>query len=113
MAIALLDGNAYIGGKLVKKNILILGGKIAKITSEKINAEKEINCKGKLILPGAIDVHVHFRTPGYEYKEDWVSGSMAALHGGVTTVMDMPTQTPQQIRCKGLRRKENSFHKTH
>jgi dihydroorotase len=46
------------------------------------------------ILPGAIDVHVHFRDPGYPHKEDWESGTAAAACGGVTTVFDMPNTIP-------------------
>jgi dihydroorotase len=46
------------------------------------------------LLPGAIDVHVHFRDPGYPDKEDWASGTAAAAFGGVTTVFDMPNTIP-------------------
>ena len=46
------------------------------------------------VLPGAIDVHVHFRDPGYPHKEDWESGTAAAAFGGVTTVFDMPNTIP-------------------
>jgi len=50
---------------------------------------------GNLIaLPALIDPHVHFRTPGQEHKEDWVTGAQAALAGGVTTVLDMPNNDP-------------------
>jgi len=51
---------------------------------------KIIDANGKYLLPGVIDTHVHFRFPGGEEKEDWNTGSQAALMGGVTTVMDMP-----------------------
>jgi dihydroorotase len=97
MKLALKNGKAYIEGKLVKTNILCANGKIAEIGAKEFDAEHEIDCKGKIILPGAIDCHVHFRTPGFEYKEDWCSGSLAALHGGVTTVMDMPNNDPPII----------------
>lgn len=43
-----------------------------------------------ITLPGLIDIHVHLRTPGQEYKEDFLSGTQAALSGGFTTVLDMP-----------------------
>ncbi|HEX9974260.1 MAG TPA: amidohydrolase family protein, partial [bacterium] len=43
-----------------------------------------------LLMPGAIDPHVHFNTPGFEFREDFEHGSLAAAHGGVTTVIDMP-----------------------
>ena len=46
------------------------------------------------ILPGFCDVHVHFREPGYLYKEDIASGSAAAAHGGYTAVCTMPNLNP-------------------
>jgi len=49
---------------------------------------------GRFVLPGVIDGHVHFRQPGLEYKEDFESGSRAAVHGGVTMVCDMPNTIP-------------------
>ncbi|MCR4336160.1 MAG: dihydroorotase family protein [archaeon] len=94
MNLALTNGKVFIKGKLVKTNVLIQGSKIKKITSSKIKAIHEIDCKGKIILPGAIDAHVHFRTPGFEYKEDFFTGSLSALHGGITTIMDMPNTNP-------------------
>jgi dihydroorotase len=57
-------------------------------------ALKVIDVAGKHILPGLIDVHVHFREPGMEHKEDWATGSAAAAAGGVTTVFDMPNTVP-------------------
>jgi dihydroorotase-like cyclic amidohydrolase len=57
-------------------------------------ARETIDARGCLVLPGAIDVHVHFRDPGLEHKEDWATGSAAAAAGGVTTVFDMPNTLP-------------------
>lgn len=57
-------------------------------------AQETLDAKGLHILPGAIDVHVHFRDPGYPNKEDWESGTAAAAFGGVTTVFDMPNTIP-------------------
>lgn len=57
-------------------------------------AAETFDAKGLHILPGAIDVHVHFRDPGYPHKEDWESGTAAAAFGGVTTVFDMPNTIP-------------------
>jgi len=48
-------------------------------------------------LPGLIDVHVHFRTPGASHKEDFASGTAAALAGGFTTVLDMPNTSPPTV----------------
>jgi dihydroorotase len=53
-----------------------------------------IDCSGKVILPGMIDVHVHFRDFNQAYKEDWQTGARAALKGGVTTVLAMPNTDP-------------------
>jgi dihydroorotase len=57
-------------------------------------ATELLDATGLHILPGAIDVHVHFRDPGYPLKEDWESGTAAAAFGGVTTVFDMPNTVP-------------------
>ncbi|WP_330631163.1 dihydroorotase [Halocatena halophila] len=52
---------------------------------------------GKLLLPGMIDIHVHFRQPGAGHKETWKTGSQSALAGGVTTVVDQPNTDPPTI----------------
>ena len=57
-------------------------------------ARETLDAKGMHLLPGAIDVHVHFRDPGYPHKEDFASGTAAAAFGGVTTVFDMPNTIP-------------------
>ncbi|MEU8708601.1 dihydroorotase family protein [Streptomyces sp. NPDC048565] len=55
---------------------------------------RSVDATGRWVLPGLIDSHVHFRTPGLTHKEDWPSGSRAAVAGGVTTVIDMPNTVP-------------------
>jgi dihydroorotase len=57
-------------------------------------ARETLDARGLHVLPGAIDVHVHFRDPGYPHKEDFASGTAAAAFGGVTTVFDMPNTIP-------------------
>jgi dihydroorotase len=57
-------------------------------------AREILDATGLHILPGAIDVHVHFRDPGYPQKEDFASGTAAAAFGGVTCVFDMPNTLP-------------------
>src|SRR3712207_6266283 len=54
----------------------------------------EIDASGRHVLPGVIDGHVHFRDPGLTYKEDFGTGSRAAVMGGVTSVLDMPNTNP-------------------
>src|SRR3989454_958537 len=67
--------------------------------------KEEIDAKGKHILPGIIDGHVHFREPGMTHKEDFATGSTAAVCGGVTFVVDMPNTVPptadaEQVKVK-------------
>lgn len=64
-------------------------GKIAKI-GHNLQADEKIDLRGALVLPGLIDPHVHLRDPGSTQKEDFFTGTSAALAGGVTTVLDMP-----------------------
>ncbi|HEY0734473.1 MAG TPA: amidohydrolase family protein [Herpetosiphonaceae bacterium] len=60
-----------------------------------------------LTLPGLIDVHVHLRQPGGEHKEDYASGTAAALAGGVTCVLDMPNTTPPTTNAARLAAKQD------
>jgi dihydroorotase len=57
-------------------------------------AREVLDISGLHVLPGAIDVHVHFRDPGYPHKEDFASGTAGAAFGGVTTIFDMPNTVP-------------------
>ena len=59
-----------------------------------VAAREEVDATGRFVLPGVIDGHVHFREPGLTHKEDFGSGSEAAVMGGVTTVIDMPNTLP-------------------
>lgn len=59
--------------------------------------QKNIERPDLTIFPGLIDPHVHFRTPGHEYKENWESAALAAITGGYTTVFDMPNTLPPTI----------------
>lgn len=65
-------------------------------------ASQVLDATGLHILPGAIDVHVHFRDPGYPQKEDFASGTAAAAFGGVTTVFDMPNTLPTINNAEAL-----------
>src|SRR5207244_13487938 len=57
-------------------------------------ASQVLDASGRYVLPGVIDGDVQFREPGLEYKEDFRSGSRAAVMGGVTTILDMPNTLP-------------------
>ncbi len=71
-----------------------------------IEAPQVFSGQRLLALPAVIDCHVHFRTPGQEYKEDWITGAAAALAGGVTTVGDMPNNVPSITTAKLLATKK-------
>ena len=77
-------------------DILIKDGKIEQIKSKISKKEnfKLINCKNKIITNGFIDLHAHFREPGFEYKENILSGAIAAIKGGYTRVCVMPNTNP-------------------
>ncbi len=77
-------------------DILICNGKIEKIEKgiSSHEASKIIDVENNYLSPGFIDLHVHFRDPGFTYKEDLESGSEAAISGGFTTVVCMPNTKP-------------------
>jgi len=77
-----------------KADLLVVGEKIAEIGSVKSDCDNVIDAKGKLVTPGLIDIHVHFREPGDEEEETIASGSAAAVAGGFTSVVCMPNTRP-------------------
>ena len=102
------------GGRLVSSTgimsagIAIEGGVIVAISRDDAlpDSRETIDATGKYVLPGVIDPHVHFRSPGYEYKEDWASGTAAAACGGVTTVFEMPNSDPPTSTVDALQIKQ-------
>jgi dihydroorotase len=74
-------------------------------------ARETVDVTGMRLLPGAIDVHVHFREPGYTHKEDWGTGTAAAAMGGVTTVFEMPNTHPPTRSVTELRQKQECARK--
>lgn len=82
-------------------SILIKNGKIAKVIDNReeldaieINSCDRINASGCMVTPGLVDVHVHFRDPGFTHKEDIETGAKAALRGGFTSVVLMANTNP-------------------
>ena len=77
-------------------DVAIENGKILKVEKgiEENGFEKVIDATGKIVAPGLIDVHVHFRDPGFEHKEDLLTGSASAAKGGFTTVVCMANTKP-------------------
>jgi dihydroorotase len=102
------------GGRVVssesdyRADVAIAGGRVVAVGAPHLMppAQRLIDARGLHLLPGAIDSHVHFRSPGYEYKEDWETGTGAAARGGVTTVLEMPNVNPPTGTIDALRLKQ-------
>ena len=75
-------------------NILIEDGIIVSVDTKEATADEVIDATGCYVMPGLVDLHVHFREPGFEYKETIKTGAMAAARGGVTSVFTMPNTNP-------------------
>ena len=89
-------GSVVFKDGVEKKDIRVADGKIVRI-AEGLTAEKDeevIDAKGLHVFPGLIDMHVHLREPGFEYKEDIESGCKAAVKGGFTQICCMPNTAP-------------------
>ncbi len=115
--ILIQNGEIINAQKRFKADILIKDEKIERI-EYKMEAEADtvINASGKLIFPGFIDAHTHMGIPvrGTESADDFDSGTIAALHGGVTTVMDFTVQEKGESLVSGLeRRKKKAAGKAH
>ena len=90
--------NTFEGGVAIDDGIIVAVGKDNVLP----DAENILNAGGSYIFPGLMDPHVHYRDPGLTYKEDFTTGSTAAVYGGITSVLDMPnvkpiTADPEQI----------------
>lgn len=95
MKILIKNAKVYQNNKLIKADILIDRKRVAKIAA-KLNekADKIIDASDACVFPGFIDLHAHLRDPGHTYKEDIVTGTKAAAHGGYTAICAMPNTEP-------------------
>lgn len=97
-------------------DILIQDGMVAEIADEVLVEDaKVLDASGSIVMPGLIDLHVHLREPGFEYKETIETGCKAAAHGGVTTICPMPNtnpviDSPERIRDLLERAKDAQVH---
>ena len=92
-------------GKLVPADILTQDGFVTAVGREAVSvpADRVFSLSGCAIFPGFTDVHVHFREPGFSYKETIRSGSLAAAHGGYTQVCAMPNLNPPPDSAEHLK----------
>jgi dihydroorotase len=96
-----LPDETFKGGVAMKDGIFVAIG-----TDDTLpKGSEEIDARGRHILPGIIDGHVHFREPGLTYKEDFATGSTAAVCGGVTMVIDMPNTMPPTADAEKVKEK--------
>lgn len=101
MNLILKNGFVYENGEFLKKDLYVKNGDF----SDTPPKEAEIlDICGKYVFPGFCDVHVHFREPGFFYKETIKSGSHAAAKGGYTTVCTMPNLNPVPDNYENLKK---------
>ncbi len=98
------NGRVYTASGPKEVDLWIREGKVARLGGSH-HASERIDARGSIVLPGAIDAHVHFRDPGLTYKEDWESGSTAAAAGGVTMVVDQPNTNPRTLDSRAFGQK--------
>ena len=96
-----IQGGVYEGGLTTKDGTIKEIGKEPSLGP----AETVIDAHGLLVIPGLVDLHVHFREPGYTHKEDFLTGTRAAAAGGVTTVLDEPNNNPVTNTVAALKAK--------
>jgi dihydroorotase len=113
--LVLRGGTVVSGNASFAADVAIKDGLIAAVGAPGTMppARESLDVTGQWVLPGAIDVHVHFREPGYTHKEDWETGSAAAAMGGTTTVFEMPNTDPPTRSAAELRAKQEAAKKSY
>ncbi|MFH1622734.1 MAG: dihydroorotase [Candidatus Omnitrophota bacterium] len=106
MTILIKNGRVVNPAKNIdtEQDVLIKNSKISTVAKDiKEKADQEIDAKGKIVMPGIVDMHVHLREPGREDKENIQSGTTAALKGGVISVLVMPNTQPAIDSTKNVK----------
>lgn len=104
--IVLKGGRVFSGGKSFEADVVVCGDRIAEVTPEAaiLPGDKVVDCRGRWVTAGLVDLHVHLREPGFSSKETIATGTAAAAHGGFTTVCAMPNLEPAPDSLENLRR---------
>ncbi len=104
--IIIIGANVWCDGKFIKADVSVHDRKISAVGEPLLSTFKGtvIDGNGKYLVPGLVDMHVHFREPGYSYKETIRTGSQAAAAGGFTTVCTMPNLNPAPDDVENLKR---------
>lgn len=102
-----IEGRTLLQGRIQPVALGVEDGVIAAVRRT-LRGEERYDFGDRLLLPGGVDVHVHFRDPGFPPKEDFATGTEAAACGGVTTVLDMPNTRPPATTPGALREKREA-----
>ena len=104
VSVLVRGAKVWIDGAFLKRDVLVEDGRLVEISDHIDPREgvKVVAGEGKHLLPGLVDLHVHFREPGFSYKETIASGSRAAARGGFTTVCTMPNLNPAPDSLENL-----------
>ena len=103
----ILGAEVVTGNRRLRATVGIRGGKVAVLADPAftLSAREVIDATGMVVIPGIIDAHVHIREPGFTHKEGFETATMAAVAGGVTTIMAMPTTNPPTLTPKDFEEK--------
>ncbi len=99
----LKNGTIYVDGKLVKKDLSIVGGKVSFLNQPSSTDVQIIDCENLFIFPGFIDVHTHLREPGFSYKETVKTGTDAGASAGYSVLFTMPNLNPVPDSIENLK----------
>ncbi len=99
------DARSYPPGpRATRRDVLVRQGAIERVAAsiEPPPGVPVLDARGLTLIPGLVDVHVHFRDPGLAHKEGWESGSASALHGGVTALVEVQNNPPLSVSREAL-----------
>ena len=100
-----ISGRVFYRGELQQAEVGVKDGRVLRVAKSLPHSFPRTDYGDRWVLPAGIDPHVHFRTPGAERKETFSTGGTAAAVGGVTTVLDMPNNTPPVTDLEGIKEK--------
>ena len=105
-----ITGRAFVDGELKYTEIGISDGKIVTVGRLVSGGDERVDVgSSRIILPGFTDPHVHLRDPGMTAKEDFSTGTLSAVHAGVTCVLDMPNTKPPVTDMNTLMEKKSAI----
>jgi D-hydantoinase len=103
------NGKIFFQGKFVEAGVAIEGEKITAVAKDSRlpPAEEEVDARGNVVIPGAIDAHVHVHVPGHLYREDFKNATEAAAIGGTTLIMDFVNPGKGKLEKAFLKKKHD------